>query len=627
MRCSSASGYLRADDSVSPIDAEAVEKMLTARGAARRARDWRSADAIRDALGDMGVGVHDGDMRWFVVRRRELESMSAADAQEKSSAPRPVVPQNIPLTIVYEDEDMMAIDKPPGMAVQFAKSALENAVVFHLNATSASAGGARWQSPAWPWKSDESFEGVVHRLDKGTSGLVVVAKHPRAARALSAAFRERRVGKTYLAVAVGLPSESTLRQPTLEGTVPTLESFEATNALANNSKESAINFPSKYLGSADPRQKRLARAIKDCGRDAEQALARLDHASTAAGELAGERPSAVCYSAVIDVCVRAGQRETALSVLDSMRRHGVTPNVPCFQAAIGLCAREPPLWRNAVELLERMRDEYGVGPDAHCFSSAISACGRAGELGVALGLLDIVEAGRRDRASSARDSAASPDHEGECMVLRAAIRACEREGAADMASVLAGRLQQLASGGDPAAEPAERSVGVGVALAVDAPIGKLGSRLMGIVPVAEGGREARSTVTPLAFDGVYSLNRVVIETGRMHQIRVHMGSVIGCPLAGDRAYGGRHNHGHKGATALGTRLGAARAPVRRPMLHAAELVLPHPTTGAEIRLRCPPPPDFMALAGGTLGSAAQMGDSRSGAMSDAEATAEIMQML
>ena len=126
---------------------------------------------------------------------------------------------------------------------------------------------------------------------------------------------------------------------------------------------------------------------------------------------------------------------------------------------------------------------------------------------------------------------------------------------------------------------------------------------MGVVAVADGGREARSVVTPLGYDGTYSLNRVAIETGRMHQIRVHMGSVLGCPLAGDRAYGSRHDHGHKSATAAGTRLGTARAPVRRPMLHAAELIVPHPTTGALLTLRCPPPPDFVALAGGTLASA------------------------
>jgi len=171
---------------------------------------------------------------------------------------------------------------------------------------------------------------------------------------------------------------------------------------------------------------------------------------------------------------------------------------------------------------------------------------------------------------------------------------------------------------------------------------------MGVVPVAAGGRASRSVVTPLAsFDGgaatggSLSVCRVVIETGRTHQIRVHMAAVLGCPLVGDSAYGGggargdgRRDRGARrrrrrasaaalvaGAAAVagGARLGgeeeaaaaaaaaaavaaaaAAAAAARRPMLHAAELVLPHPTTGVALAIQCPPPPDFAALAGAVL---------------------------
>jgi hypothetical protein len=83
-----------------------------------------------------------------------------------------------------------------------------------------------------------------------------------------------------------------------------------------------------------------------------------------------------------------------------------------------------------------------------------------------------------------------------------------------------------------------------------------------------------------------------------------MASVLGCPLAGDRAYGSvwqRQATIRRGATSLGTRLGASRPPVPRVMLHAAALELPHPITGALLRLSCPPPHDFLALAGAVLG--------------------------
>ena len=116
----------------------------------------------------------------------------------------------------------------------------------------------------------------------------------------------------------------------------------------------------------------------------------------------------------------------------------------------------------------------------------------------------------------------------------------------------------------------------------------------------EGGKEARSIVTPVAYDGVHSLSRIVIETGRTHQIRVHMASVLGCPLAGDAEYGGPSAKRRRRGTALGTHLGSARAPVERVMLHAVELTLPHPVTGVAISLHCEPPPDFLALAGAMM---------------------------
>ena len=137
-------------------------------------------------------------------------------------------------------------------------------------------------------------------------------------------------------------------------------------------------------------------------------------------------------------------------------------------------------------------------------------------------------------------------------------------------------------------------------IVVDAPIGKMSKSTMGLMAVKDGGKEARSVVTPVAYDGVHSLSRIVIETGRTHQIRVHMASVLGCPLAGDAEYGGPGAKRRRRGTAHGTHLGSRRAPVDRVMLHAAELTLPHPMTGVAISLRCAPPPDFLALAGAMM---------------------------
>jgi pentatricopeptide repeat protein len=464
---------------------------------------------------------------------------------------RCVVPQNITLDVLYEDPDMLVINKPSGMIMQFVPGSVENAVVFHLNSTASKSNNTLglYRSPSWPWKSQESFEGIVHRIDKDTSGILVVAKHPLAARALHASFKERRVHKTYLAIAVGLPTKQTTLQTITEKSPQQIHS----------------------LPLVKPNLQRLSKEIKNCGRNATKALELLNQSS--------DLPNAVCFNAAISVCKRAGQRNKALSTFDSMKKRGVMPNTKCFMKAINLCAKEPPLYEKAIELVGYM-EECNLPLNPHCVSSAISACGRAGQLKPALELLRLVE----ER---------SADSDGMLGCFKAAISACERCGATNSALALKDQLRAMSG----MVEPRENSIravelqSLNEEIVVDAPIGKMGSRrrLMGILSKFQGGREARSIISPLAFDGTLSLSSVVIETGRTHQIRVHMASVLGCPLVGDQMYN-------------------SDDPIKRAercMLHATELTVPHPTTGAMLRISCPPPPDFSALADTIRASSAQ----------------------
>ncbi|HEX5413217.1 MAG TPA: RluA family pseudouridine synthase [Terriglobia bacterium] len=97
-------------------------------------------------------------------------------------------PEDLPLSILYEDEDLAVVDKDAGMAVHIGvgtrSGTLVNALLFHLgNGLSAVAGEMR--------------PGIVHRLDKMTSGLIVVAKNDAAHRALADQFRARTVHKHY----------------------------------------------------------------------------------------------------------------------------------------------------------------------------------------------------------------------------------------------------------------------------------------------------------------------------------------------------------------------------------------------------------------------------------------------
>jgi 23S rRNA pseudouridine1911/1915/1917 synthase len=114
-------------------------------------------------------------------------------------APLPAVPQAqpIPFTVLYEDADLIVLDKPAGLVVHPAPGnhdgTLVNALLAHCGDTLAGIGGER-------------RPGIVHRLDKDTTGAMVVAKSELANSALTAAFAARHVDRTYLALAWGLPN-------------------------------------------------------------------------------------------------------------------------------------------------------------------------------------------------------------------------------------------------------------------------------------------------------------------------------------------------------------------------------------------------------------------------------------
>ncbi len=111
--------------------------------------------------------------------------------------PAAPTPQDLPVSLLYEDEDIAVLDKAAGMVVHPAagnwEGTLVNALLFRLKGLTGVGGEAR--------------PGLVHRLDKGTSGCMVIAKHDRALKALQAAFKARQVTKLYLAMVHGQPPE------------------------------------------------------------------------------------------------------------------------------------------------------------------------------------------------------------------------------------------------------------------------------------------------------------------------------------------------------------------------------------------------------------------------------------
>ena len=103
-------------------------------------------------------------------------------------------PENIPLDIIYEDDDIIVVNKPVGMVVHPAAGnptgTLVNALLYHCGASLSGVGGV-------------IRPGIVHRIDKDTSGLLVVAKNDEAHLNLSAQLKEHHVSRIYTAIAIG----------------------------------------------------------------------------------------------------------------------------------------------------------------------------------------------------------------------------------------------------------------------------------------------------------------------------------------------------------------------------------------------------------------------------------------
>ena len=135
------------------------------------------------------------------------------------------VPEDIPLTILFEDADLIVVDKPAGLVVHPAaghpRGTLVNALLFHCHDLSGIGGALR--------------PGIVHRLDKDTSGVMVATKNDRAHAAISAAFAAKSRGepggilREYLAIAAPPP-------PSLAGTLRTLHGRHPTDRKRFSSK-------------------------------------------------------------------------------------------------------------------------------------------------------------------------------------------------------------------------------------------------------------------------------------------------------------------------------------------------------------------------------------------------------
>lgn len=168
---------------------------------AARIADWSRARLqrlIED--GDVLVNGHTAKPSYKLRTGDEIEVELAA------AAPTEFAPENIPLEIVHEDEDLVVVNKPAGLIVHPAagvsRGTLVNALAFHFQHLPERAGG-------------QARPGLVHRLDRDTSGLIMVAKTGAAHENLTEQFRTRGVFKSYVALVHGrvTPESGTIDQP------------------------------------------------------------------------------------------------------------------------------------------------------------------------------------------------------------------------------------------------------------------------------------------------------------------------------------------------------------------------------------------------------------------------------
>ena len=153
-----------------------------------------SRTRIQKAIEDGDILVNDRPSKpSYKVRNGDLIEVDVPD-----SVPAGLIPEDIPVEVVYEDHDLIVVNKPAGMVVHpgagISSGTLANALVYHFRKLSAF--------------GDSLRPGIVHRIDKETSGLLVVAKNDAAHQSLSDQFRDRRVFKLYQALVYGRTSES-----------------------------------------------------------------------------------------------------------------------------------------------------------------------------------------------------------------------------------------------------------------------------------------------------------------------------------------------------------------------------------------------------------------------------------
>lgn len=189
-------------------EAQTITLKVAAEDAGSRLDAYLAAHIVGWSRARLQRLIEDGDALVSGRTSKSSYKLRAGDLVEVELVPPPsarFTPENIPLEIVYEDTEVVVVNKPAGLVVHpaagISSGTLANALAYHFQQLSERSGAAR--------------PGIVHRLDRDTSGLMVVAKTESAHENLQDQFRARTVFKSYVALVHGRVKEEKgeIREP------------------------------------------------------------------------------------------------------------------------------------------------------------------------------------------------------------------------------------------------------------------------------------------------------------------------------------------------------------------------------------------------------------------------------
>ncbi len=179
------------------IEAEDIGKRLDA-FLAEKIADW-SRSRLKRLIDDGDVSVNDKTAK----SSQKLRQNDAVEVELTEAPVETFEPENIPLEMIYEDESLAVVNKKAGMIVHpgagVKSGTLANAIAYHFN----------FEQSSIEYQQSNYRVGIVHRLDKNTSGLIVVAKNESVHEAIAEQFRNRKVYKNYVTLVHSLTRENT----------------------------------------------------------------------------------------------------------------------------------------------------------------------------------------------------------------------------------------------------------------------------------------------------------------------------------------------------------------------------------------------------------------------------------